>query len=263
MVAKAADVASPPDLDRDDQRDPEALDAALTDEIAANAANEGADPASAELHEAAVAPVGVSPVDLVATPPSTGAAPAPGGPLPGRWVLTDAEILAFAFLLLAAGSGTTWKQMGITLVALLTHPEWLEAVRGDPEVLRAVIEEGARWMPTDPVFARFVARPVTLHGVDLPEGAVVHTCFAAANRDPARWDRPDIFDPGRAPPPHLAFGNGPHVCIGMHVARAEIDTAVRALITRLPNLRLDGAASPPRIIGMYERGPSAVPAVWG
>ncbi|MGA7612850.1 MAG: hypothetical protein WCF49_22025, partial [Xanthobacteraceae bacterium] len=92
MVAKAADVASPLDLDRDDQRDPEALDAALTDEIAANAANEGADPASAELHEAAIAPVGVSPVDLVATPPSTGAAPAPGGPLPGRWVLTDAEI---------------------------------------------------------------------------------------------------------------------------------------------------------------------------
>jgi EmrB/QacA subfamily drug resistance transporter len=89
MVAKAADVASPPDLDRDDQRDPEARDAALTDEIAVN---QGADPASAELREAAMAPVGVAPVDLVATPPSTGAAPAPGGPLPGRWILTDAEI---------------------------------------------------------------------------------------------------------------------------------------------------------------------------
>ena len=89
MVAKAADVASPPDLDRDDQRDPEARDAALTDEIAVN---QGADPASAELREAAMVPVGVAPVDLVATPPSTGAAPAPGGPLPGRWILTDAEI---------------------------------------------------------------------------------------------------------------------------------------------------------------------------
>ena len=85
---------------------------------------------------------------------------------------------------------------------------------------------------------------------------MVHPCFAAANRDPARWDRPDEFDPGRAPQPHLAFGNGPHVCLGMHVARAEIDTAVRALIARLPNLRLDGDAEPPRIIGMYERGPS-------
>ena len=87
MVAKAADFVSA--RDRDDQRDPEARDAALTDEIGVN---EGADPASAELLEAAVAPVGVAPVDLVATPPSTGAAPAPGGPLPGRWVLTDAEI---------------------------------------------------------------------------------------------------------------------------------------------------------------------------
>jgi cytochrome P450 len=177
-------------------------------------------------------------------------------------VLTDPEILGFAFLLLAAGSGTTWKQMGITLVALLTHPAWLDAVRADPDVLRAVIEEGMRWMPTDPAFARFVARDVTFSGIDMPEGAVVHTCFAAANRDPARWDRPDEFDPGRAPQPHLAFGNGSHVCLGMHVARAEIDTAIRALIARLPNLRLDGDAEPPRIIGMYERGPSAVPAVW-
>ena len=73
----------------DDQRDPEARDAALTDQIASS---EGVDPATTELQEAAVGPVGLAPVDLVATPPSTGAAPAPGGPLPGRWVLTDAEI---------------------------------------------------------------------------------------------------------------------------------------------------------------------------
>jgi cytochrome P450 len=177
-------------------------------------------------------------------------------------VLSDDEILSFSFLLLAAGSGTTWKQMGITLVAMLTHPQWVDAVRSDPDVLRAVIEEGTRWMPTDPAFARFATRDVTLAGVDIPEGAVVHICFGAANRDPARWDRPDEFDPDRPPKPHLAFGNGPHVCLGMHVARAEIDTAVSTLLRRLPNLHLDPDAEPPRIIGMYERGPSAVPAVW-
>jgi len=177
-------------------------------------------------------------------------------------VLTDAEILAFSFLLLAAGSGTTWKQMGITLVALLQHPQWIDAVRGSDGALRAVIEEGVRWAPTDPVFARFVARDASLHGIDVPEGSIVHYCLAAANRDPARWDRPDEFDPGRPAKPHLAFGNGPHVCLGMHVARAEIDTAVRALVRRLPNLRLDPDAESPRIIGMYERGPTAVPAVW-
>jgi cytochrome P450 len=176
--------------------------------------------------------------------------------------LSDEEVWSFALLLLAAGSGTTWKQMGITLVAMLTNPQWVDAVRADPEVLRAVIEEGTRWMPTDPAFARFATRDATLDGVDIPKGSVVHPCFGAANRDPARWDRPDEFDPGRPPKPHLAFGNGPHVCLGMHVARAEIDTAVRALLDRLPNLRLDPDAEPPRIIGMYERGPTAVPAVW-
>jgi cytochrome P450 len=177
-------------------------------------------------------------------------------------VLSDDEILSFSFLLLAAGSGTTWKQMGITLVAMLTNPQWVDAVRADAEVMRAVIEESTRWMPTDPAFARFATRDVTLGGVDIPTGAVVHVCFGAANRDPERWDDADDFDPGRVPRPHLAFGNGPHVCLGMHVARAEIDTAVRALLDRLPNLRLDADADPPRIIGMYERGPTAVPAVW-
>jgi len=178
-------------------------------------------------------------------------------------VLSDGEILAFSFLLLAAGSGTTWKQMGTTLVALLQHPEWIGAVREDPGVLRAVVEESVRWMPTDPVFSRWAWEDTSLHGVDVPAGAVVHTCFGAANRDPARWENPDVFDPGRTPRTHLGFGNGPHICLGMHVARAEIHTAIAAVLDRLPNLRLDPDAEPPRIIGMYERGPTAVPVVWG
>jgi cytochrome P450 len=181
-----------------------------------------------------------------------------------RHVLSDHEVLGFAFLLLAAGSGTTWKQMGITLLALLQHPEWLARVRDDPTMLRAVIEESLRWMPTDPVFARFAAKDVTLHGVDIAAGSVVHVCLASANRDPKRWERPDEFDPGRPLQSHLGFGSGPHICLGMHVARAEIHTGVGALVERLPNLRLDIDAAPvPRIIGMYERGPSAVPVLFG
>ena len=92
---------------------------------------------------------------------------------------------------------------------------------------------------------------------------VVHACLAAANRDPSRWDRPDEFDPFRPVKPHLGFGHGPHTCLGMHVARAEIATAVAALVERLPNLRRDPDAEPPKVTGMYERGPTAVPAVWG
>jgi cytochrome P450 len=179
-----------------------------------------------------------------------------------RHVLTDAEIQSFAFLLLSAGSGTTWKQMGTTLVALLTHPHWLEAVRRDRSAMRAVIEESLRWAPTDPMFSRFATVDTRLGGHAIPKGAVVHLCLGAANRDPARWERPDEFDPGRPLQGHLGFGTGPHVCLGMHVARAEIQTGVCALLDRLPNLRLDPAAEPPRIIGLYERGPNTVPVVW-
>ena len=177
--------------------------------------------------------------------------------------LTDDEILGFAFLLMAAGSGTTWKQMGITMLALLRNPEWLEAIRDDGEVLRPVIEESVRWTPTDPMFSRFVARDTELGGVRVPAGAVMHICLGAANRDPARWERPDEFDPTRPPQAHIGFGNGAHICLGMHVARAEIRTVMEALVQRLPELRLDADAPEPQIIGLYERGPTAVPVRFG
>jgi cytochrome P450 len=118
-------------------------------------------------------------------------------------------------------------------------------------------------MPTDPMFSRFVGRDTELGGVALLEGAVMHVCLAAANRDPARWDRPDEFDPARPPQAHIGFGGGAHICLGMHVARAEIATAIGALVARLPNLRLDTDAPAPQIIGMYERGPTAVPVRFG
>lgn len=177
--------------------------------------------------------------------------------------LTDEEVLSFAFLLLAAGSGTTWKQMGITLVALLRHPEALAAARDDHTFLRNVVEESLRWTPTDPVFSRFVDHDCELGGVEIPAGAVMHVCLGAANRDPERWERPDEFDPFRPIKQHLGFGQGPHTCLGMHVARAEISHGIGALLDRLPNLRLDPDAPEPRIIGLYERGPDAVPVRFG
>ena len=178
-------------------------------------------------------------------------------------VLADADILSFSWLLLAAGSGTTWKQMGITLVAMLRDPQWIDAVRRDAGVFDAIVEESARWEPTDPAFARYAHEDVTLCGVEIPKGSVFHPCYGAANRDPARWERPDEFDPGRPRRTNLAFTRGPHVCLGKNLARTEIVAAITSLVERLPKLRLDPDAEPPRIIGLYERGPTAVPAVWG
>ena len=180
-----------------------------------------------------------------------------------RHRLSDDEIFGFSALLLAAGSGTTWKQLGITLYALLTHPHHLDAIREDRSLLRPAVEESVRWCPTDPMFARFVAEDTELAGVKIPKGAVVHLSLGAANRDPARWERPDEYDPYRPLVPALGFGGGPHVCIGQHVARAEMHVAIGALLDRLPGLRLDPDAEPPQIIGMYERGPTELPVVWG
>jgi cytochrome P450 len=177
--------------------------------------------------------------------------------------LTDAEIYSFSLLLLAAGSGTTWKQMGITLAALLQKPELLDAVRADRSRLRAVIEESTRWSPTDPMFSRWVTDDVDFFGTKLSKGSVLHICLGAANRDPDRWERPDEFDPFRPTKPTLAFGGGPHACLGQHVARAEMTVAINALLDRLPNLRLDPDAEPPSLIGFYERGATAIPVRFG
>jgi cytochrome P450 len=177
--------------------------------------------------------------------------------------LTDAEVNSFALLLLGAGSGTTWKQMGITLATLLQRPELLAAIRDDRRLLKPAIEEALRWMPTDPMFSRYVTRDTDFHGMRLPQGAVLHLCLGAANRDPARWDSPDDYDIRRRVRPSFAFGGGEHICLGMHVARAEITTAIAALLDRLPGLRLDPGAEPPRYIGMYERGVTEIPVLFG
>lgn len=180
-----------------------------------------------------------------------------------RHLLTDEDIYGFARLIMTAGSGTTWRQLGILLVSLLKNPPLLDAVREDRELLRRAIDEAVRYEPTDPIFRRLVTRDVDLCGVKVPEGAVIEMVLGAANRDPDRWDDPDAFDPYRPPKPNLGFAGGPHVCLGMHVARAEMMVAMEAVLDRLPNLRMDPEAPSVRIIGLEHRGPNGVPVVFG
>lgn len=179
-----------------------------------------------------------------------------------RHLLSDDEILGFARLLLMAGSGTTWRQLGILLVALLRDPDLLDAVRDDRELLVRAIDEAVRWEPTDPIFRRRAMRDVDLCGVAIPAGAIVEMNLGAANRDPERWDEPHRFDPHRPARTHLGFAGGPHVCLGMHVARAEMNVAMSAVLDRLPGLRFDPEAPDVRIIGLEHRGPNRVPVVF-
>ncbi|MET0271127.1 MAG: cytochrome P450 [Sphingomonas sp.] len=174
--------------------------------------------------------------------------------------LTDEEVFGYCRLIMLAGGGTTWRQLGITIVALLRdYPLW-EAVRADRSLIERAIEESARWMPTDPTFPRLMTEDVTLDGVTIPRGARVDLCLGAANRDPARWADPDRYDPRRKPLYHLGFGLGPHQCLGMNVAKQEMVSALNLLLDRFPDMRLDEAAAAPILHGgLEQRGMSSVP----
>jgi cytochrome P450 len=176
-----------------------------------------------------------------------------------RRPLTDAEIVMHARLVLIAGGGTSWRQMGITLWALLTHPEQFEAVRADRKLLMNAIEEGVRWNPTDPVFSRLVVEDTELEGFKLPADSVLEICLGAANRDPARWSNPDAYDLHRPLQGHLGFGMGPHQCLGMNVGKSEMETGISALIDAFPAMRADPDAPATFLTGgLEQRGVSAL-----
>jgi cytochrome P450 len=177
--------------------------------------------------------------------------------------LSDEEIFAFLRLLLPAGVETTYRSSGNLLFGLLTHPDQLAAVRGDRALLPQAIEEGLRWEPPLHGIARVATVDTELGGVAIKAGAVLSVAIGAANRDETRYPEPDRFDIFRDPQQHIAFGFGPHMCLGMHLARMETRVAVDALIERLPDLRLDPDGDDPHIRGQIFRSPTALPVLFG
>jgi len=109
------------------------------------------------------------------------------------------------------------------------------------------------------LIARYVARNVELYGKTVPAGSAMMCLSGSANRDDRRFPDPDRFDAGRTNIAHLTFGAGPHVCLGMHLARMESAVAINALLDRLPDLRLDSTAPPPTVTGVAFRSPTTLP----
>lgn len=176
--------------------------------------------------------------------------------------LTDREVMINTRLVMLAGGGTSWRQCGITLAALLANRDQLEAVKADRGLVENAIEESVRWNPTDPVFSRLVAQDAELDGVELPAGSVLEICLGAANRDPTRWDNPDVYDLHRPHQSHLGFGVGTHQCLGKNVGASEIAVGLNALLDAFPNLRLDPDAPAPYLTGgLEQRGMSAIPVL--
>ncbi len=176
--------------------------------------------------------------------------------------LSDDEIFAFLLLILPAGVETTYRASGNLLLALLTEPTLWDAVRADRGLVPGAIEEALRWEPPITTVMRVASRDCELGVVAIPSGTNVAVSVAAANRDPQRYPDPDRFDPTRTNVAHLTFGGGPHLCLGMHLARMEATVAVNALLDRLPDLRLDPAAPAPMVVGMAFRSPATLPVVF-
>jgi cytochrome P450 len=173
--------------------------------------------------------------------------------------LSDEEIFAFLRLLAPAGAETTYRSSSNLLFGLLSNPDQLDALRRDPRLVPQAIEEGLRWEPPLLSIMRTATADTEIDGVPVPKGSVVAVNLGAANRDPARWPGPDRFDIFREPKPHIAFALGPHVCLGMHLARMETRVLLETLFERLPNLRLDPDAHDVHVTGMIFRSPLALP----
>ncbi len=179
--------------------------------------------------------------------------------------LGDEEIFSFLRLLLPAGAETTYRATGSFLHGLLSNVEQFDALRSDRELMPQAIEESIRWEGPLLITSRECATDTDISGVTIPKGGFVTVNIGAANHDETRWDRPETFDIFREPQPHIAFGHGVHMCLGIHLARMEMATAVNRLIDRCPNLRQDPArwdADDVHIHGERFRSPTTLPVLF-
>ncbi|WP_404952709.1 cytochrome P450 [Streptomyces sp. 147326] len=177
--------------------------------------------------------------------------------------LTEDELIAMVFLLLVAGYITTVNLIGGGIAMLLAHPDQLDRLRSDPELLPGAIEEFLRYDgPVSPGIARFAREDVEIAGVTIPRGATVLIASAIADRDPARFAAPDHLDITRQDNAHLAFGHGIHYCLGAPLARLEGQIAIGTALRRLPGLKLAVAPDEIRWRPGGLRGPQTLPVTF-
>ena len=177
--------------------------------------------------------------------------------------LDDEEIFSFLRLLLPAGAETTYRATGNLLFGLLSHPDQLDALRADRSLMAQAVEEAIRWESPLLITTRTATCDTEIRGVAIENGSQVIAHVGSANHDETRWTDPESYDLFRPPQPHISFGAGPHMCLGMHLARMEMAVAVGALLDRLPGLRLDPDGDDPHIHGELFRSPTSLPVLFG
>ena len=176
--------------------------------------------------------------------------------------LDDANVTELIRQFLPAAAETTTRSFGSMLVALLQRPALLDRVRADRSLVPKAVSEGMRWETASQFLARQATVDVDFRGVKIPAGAALSLATGSANRDEEVFDDPDEFDIDRPAKVNVGFGAGPHLCLGMQIAKSEMEAMLNCLLD-LPDLRLDPDAPPPRIVGAQLRGPRVLNAVWG
>ena len=152
--------------------------------------------------------------------------------------MSDDDLRANFGTFISAGHESTTSLIVNGLVELVSHPEQVAAIAGDPGLAKPAVEEMLRWVTPFQRDMRLVTKDVELRGVNLRTGDLVWCLLAAANRDPEQFDDPERFDIRRTDNRHLAFAMGPHFCLGAPLARLEASIVVRTVCRRLSGLRL-------------------------
>jgi pimeloyl-[acyl-carrier protein] synthase len=158
--------------------------------------------------------------------------------------LTSDEVLSFVILLLMAGNETTATMLGSGWLALGRNLDQLELLRANRELIPTTIEEMLRYDPPLQATVRHARMDTEIAGTPVAEGTSVFVLIGAANRDPAKFERPELFDIARDPNDHLSLGEGIHFCLGAGLARLEGTVAMATLLERFPKLRLCDPSAP-------------------
>ncbi|MDF3290696.1 cytochrome P450 [Streptomyces silvisoli] len=172
--------------------------------------------------------------------------------------LTPEELAETGVLLLIAGHETTVNLITNGVLTLLRHPDQLDRLRGEPDLLPRAVEELLRYEPPVHMRQRIPLVDMDIAGTTVAKGTSVVLALASGNRDPKRFHDPDRFDPTRQDNEHLGFGSGIHLCYGAPLARIEAHAALGALIPRLSTARLVQDPPPYRQNAML-RGPRHLP----
>lgn len=164
------------------------------------------------------------------------------------------------WLLSVAGNETVRNALPGGLLALLQHPDEYRRVRENRQLLGTTVEEMLRWWTAVIHFRRTAVEESELSGVRIAAGQKVVVYFSSANRDEEVFDEPDRFDASRHPNPHLAFGHGPHFCIGGSLARQQMRAIMAAVLDKLGEVELAG--EPVRLRSNFQNGIKHLPISW-